>query len=158
MHRTNASWSRAGGAWGGATRGSGLALLSAALTACGGGVAIEDVPDEYATVICEQSRSCAGDFGVGFVTIDNCEEQVAGGLRNEAVVRWEAAIAAGTASYDPDAAAACVEDFQAAGCDLLGVGTSEACASVLVGNVEVGGACSFDEECAGEPSGRRACC
>jgi len=59
-----------------------------------------------------------------------------------------AAVAAGKATYDANAAGDCVAAFASSGCDYASDHDAAACAKALVGLAAVGDPCANDEECA----------
>lgn len=116
----------------------------------GGGLAIEDVPANSSQIICDTVFTCLGSFGSLFGTQPACEATFEQGITNGDYQLWQAAIAAGTASYDPEAAQRCSDATSATGCGLLLAGTPDACADVWIGTRALGETCSIDQECAGE--------
>lgn len=129
----------------------GSAALLLLLAGCTSSVAIEDVPEQQSDTLCALVGDCvpedlASVFGLGRV---NCETYVTGqyeaGLDSVQVL-----IDRGTILYDGAAAARCFSDMRALGCELTISAEPESCRDIFVGTVEIGGACSIDDECAGE--------
>ncbi len=124
----------------------------------GGGLALEDVPASSAGIICETVFGCLGSFA-GFVgTEPACVTTYEQGISNGPYQLWQSAIAAGTTSYDPEAAERCASATSATGCGLLQAGTPEECAAVWSGTRMLGETCSIDQECAVDAYCRGADC
>lgn len=116
----------------------------------GGGLAIEDVPANSASVICDTVFGCLGPYGSLFGTEPACLTLYEQGITNGDYQRWQAVIAAGTATYDAEAAQRCADATSATGCQLLQSGTAAECADVWTGTRALGATCSMDIECVGE--------
>lgn len=127
-----------------------LGLVAALLvTACDGGLAITDVPAAYADTICSTYRNCAAPDLLGNA-LDSCDTNYTGIFTNAVLPQWQAALDRGTVGYDADAASRCLSDTQALGCNAFNEASPVACREILVGTLETGSPCSFDEECAGD--------
>lgn len=126
----------------------------AALAGCGGNgggsLTIEEFGDRSPTVTCGILLDCYGqDLLESFLTTD-CESQF-GAMYDEAQLpRYQAAIDAGTILYHGDRAQACLDEIEAAGCGALDRVAVPSCEATLEGTIASGGACSINEECAGD--------
>lgn len=120
------------------------------LAACDGGVPLESLPTEAASVICGIAETCFGRLADRVGGGSECRMDLEGGFANGALPRWQAAIDAGTLTYDPALGSACVDAQRAAGCSIFISPPPQACRDMFTGTVAVGGACSLNEECAGD--------
>ena len=133
-----------------------LSFLAAVAVACGGGVGVEDLPDELTSKVCEGQVECGA-----FPDIATCEES---GLFNIDIDGIQADIDAGIVSYDEDAARRCLDAYDALlTCELsfsneAFIALQEACEAVFTGTVETGGACTESEQCAGAASCDEVAC
>ncbi len=132
-----------------------IVSLAASLTACGGGVKLEDLESSFEDALCERQVRCGA-----YATVDACKEDF-----RILIDEIERAVAAGRANYDADKAEACLEALSSSSCD----GSAEdvrrqpqACRDTFTGTVADGGACFGGEECLSErctiPDCGMACC
>lgn len=120
------------------------------LAACDGGVPIENVPVEATDVICDIAEECYGRLADRVGGGTQCRTDLEGGFANGVVPRWQAAIDAGTTSYDPALASACLDAQRALGCSIFLAAPPQACRDMFTGTIAEGEACSLSEECAGD--------
>lgn len=117
-------------------------------------IPIEDLGTEYATTTCGLVTDCYGEvvrnLFLGLASEDACVAQFTQGYTDGALPLYQQAIARGTLRYDGANAQACVDALQANGCGFTTSRTPAACDALLVGLVAAGGACSINEECAGD--------
>lgn len=108
---------------------------------------------------CDDAFTCKANFpadaGVTFEEAFGADQQACYALVAEYydAAAVEAAITAGKIAFDGAAAKTCVDGMAAATCTTYwdeGPNVPDACWTVLVGNVAVGGACTTDFECSGE--------
>lgn len=126
-----------------------IALTGLALGACNGDDA--ETPDalfaDLNAALCENLVTCNV-----YPDTETCVESSLEG--QEELADLNAAIAAGTVVYDSGSGAACLDafrDFNPCSLDFLagdGEDIEAACDAVFVGQVELGGTCYLDEECA----------
>lgn len=126
----------------------GVALF--AIAACDGGVALESLPAEAAGAICGVVESCFGRLADRANGGEQCRTDVEADFENGFLATLQAAIDAGTVTYDPSLGATCIEEQRALGCSIFLVAPPQACRDMFTGTVAVGGACSISEECAGD--------
>lgn len=131
------------------SRRAALGLASLLASACTSGVALEDIPEESGSLICETIETCGGLTLAAFIGPD-CEGQFSESFEQGSVPRWEELIARGTVTYDPAKAAECLDAQRALGCDLTFSVQPAACTEIFIGTIDTGGACGTDEECAGD--------
>jgi hypothetical protein len=115
-------------------------------------VPIEDLGGEYGDTFCGILTDCYGDV---------LREALVGGTEAECAARlttsyeegvlhlYEQAIADGTMSYDGTQVRPCIDALQALGCGVLDSRSPPECDEVLIGEVELGGPCSINEQCSG---------
>jgi hypothetical protein len=114
------------------------------------GVTLDEYGERFATAYCDMLRDCYGTDIYEAVLGTDCAGTFLRGWDEGAQPRIEEAIAAGTVSYDESSAAECLAIVESIGCEAIDRPSLPACDAVLVGTVAAGGACSLDEECAGE--------
>lgn len=105
------------------------------LAACDGGVPLESIPAEAAGVICGIAETCYGRLADRVGGGAQCRRDLEGGFANGALPRWQAAIDAGTLTYDPALGSACVEAQRAAGCSIFISPPPQACRDMFTGTV-----------------------
>jgi hypothetical protein len=127
----------------------GLASALFVTAACDGGLAITDVPAAYADTICSTYRNCAPADLLGSA-LDDCDANYTGIFTNAVLPVWQSALDRGTVGYDADAASRCLTETQALGCNAFNLAGPAACREILVGTLDTGSPCSFDEECVGD--------
>jgi hypothetical protein len=117
-------------------------------------IPVEDLGAHYATTTCGAVTDCYGDtvraLFLGLATETDCVTQFTNGYQDGALPLYQQAIAAGTLRYDAANAQACIDALEALGCGFTTSRTPAACDALLVGLVANGGACSINEECAGD--------
>lgn len=116
----------------------------------GGSVTLDEYGAGTAAATCEIFEECYGtDLLETFAGAD-CVGRFSR-IYDEAVVpQLEAAIAAGTITYDGGRAAACLDALESAGCGIVDRMPPPPCDEALVGTVAPGGACALNEECSGD--------
>jgi hypothetical protein len=136
-----------------------LGLLVISLAGCTGGVELEQLPEEYGATLCGIVADCLPNDVAAITPFSEstCQNDFAGGVRSS-LDSIELQIERGTITYDGAAARACLDQTRALGCDTFIVATPEVCRNIFIGNVEVGGDCSTNEECAGDAYCRAANC
>ncbi len=111
-----------------------------------GPVSEQEFWDRYGTLACEGLEVCCEQAGIGY---------------NAAVCQLFVGSAGGqstvNATYDPDAAADCLNEVQSADIVCEGGLDTPACGRVYVGTLEPGAACSADAECAKPEVGGAEC-
>jgi len=127
----------------------------------GGSVSIDQLPAKYASAYCMKAVECCtmaelgglnGGLGSPITDEASCESYYSGLFQAFFVNSIKASESAGRASYDGDAAGACIDaaasmscaDFAAA---LAGTGTFAGCTNPITPLVDNGGACTQDYEC-----------
>ncbi|MDX2091703.1 MAG: hypothetical protein SFX73_27835 [Kofleriaceae bacterium] len=115
-----------------------------AVAACGGGVAVEDLPVELEDAQCAylvrcnliaDSSTCHDVYDIG----DNSYQTLLNGVDD------------GTIAYDEEAAEECRDYFADQDCQFEGfTGGDNPCEDVFTGTVPVGGACEIDLQCAND--------
>jgi hypothetical protein len=128
-----------------------LFAVSVAALGCGGGVPLDQYPAEQAEAYCAAYANCfptvlATQFGA---TPDACFASFAGDAES-ALPSYQELVERGTLRYDASAAQRCLDEIAAAGCDVFIAANPESCRETFVGMVEIGGACSTSQECAGD--------
>ena len=111
--------------------------------------------DEIAAIHCQQAFSCKDSYPAdrgAFETtwtasVPECEAMLIGAWNPKQV---ETEIAKGRITYDPNAAVSCLQGVTFAACADYwnrGIEWAESCYHVVVGMVQVGGACDNDYSC-----------
>jgi hypothetical protein len=135
----------------------GVAAGLMALVGCGGGgggswssVSLDQLPDVYSKVLCDQNFKCASAADIMGRTKQTCLDD------NKALIQFAVSEiresnTKNRSSYDPAAAGACLTALNSQSCDDWVKGTIEppACATVTAPKVAVGGACAGDGDCVG---------
>jgi hypothetical protein len=132
-------------------------ILLGLLAACT--PSIEDYPDELQRAVCEWQTRCHG-----FARVDDCVDSARPADPSAAAYVLRAS-AAGTLEFDREAAAACLDEVRARGCEDPDPPDPEPCARVYRGRVGRNLPCMSSAECAGEgavcgfdPGCDEACC
>lgn len=112
-------------------------------------IPIEELPGEIAGVYCAEILPCLGPLEGLFLNGVDCEESFTAQFEDSEVLRWQAAIDAGTVVYHADKARACLDAFAGAGCDIPSTRTPPECEEALEGTVATGEDCNATIECAG---------
>jgi hypothetical protein len=120
------------------------------LTACNGGVALDDLPDELASAYCDTAASCLGALAERTGGAAACQDSFAAGFRDVQVATIQELVDAGRVTYAPAAAESCLSAVRALGCDVAIAAEPEACRTMFTGTVAEGEACSVSPECAGD--------
>lgn len=126
-------------------------ICALALAGCGGGVALEELPDEYSDALCSIVDECLPPDVAGATVFGptSCRANFSGVLR-AGLDSTNVLIERGTLTYDASAARACIDQSRALGCDAFIAPAPEVCSRVFIGTVEDGGDCSVNDECAGD--------
>lgn len=133
-----------------------LALLVA--WSCGGDDSgdseptLDELPHLLVTALCPELESCLGEVGSQrFFGEAGCVERLTVQLEDGDFAATQAAVEAGRVHYDGSKVSACLATIEGIGCGFQTRRTllSDACNAVLEGNVELGGECALDEDCAG---------
>lgn len=140
---------------GGSDGGSGGSAGSGGTAGSGGGgtggtggadVPIDDLPGLYASAQCDLVKKCYGPIWDIISLGEDCETTYGTAIGDE-LGRFKKSIEDGKTVYDGTKVTPCLEALKAAKCDELETSPA-ACDEVLVGQVELGGACQTNEECA----------
>lgn len=137
-------------------------MFAAYVAACGdatSGVELKAAPAAFASAYCERALACCemGELQaiVGDDVVDraSCESAITRVFGNELLDDTTRAIAMGRARYDADAMAACIEHLASDACvhavrSLRLMTLPSECPPVRIGQVEIGGACDHDFQCA----------
>ncbi len=139
----------------GNTGGSGLDVGGSSSTggAAGGsssGPDLSQLPELYAEGMCAALANCSSAAAGWLLGSNDCPTLLAGQIENASLPGIQAAVAAGTAIYDPTAMTGCRDAIAAAGCSFTNNLSLPACEAALGGTVLEGGACALDEECKGD--------
>jgi hypothetical protein len=128
--------------------------LMAVLAGCtnGGGGGNLATPDAYesavVTALCQHYARCGA---ISASQVANCESLSAAQIMSSnQAYSPDQALAAGRISYDGTGAAACVDSFSSAGCDIKSLdtlGESGVCVGFVRGLVATGGSCKGSGEC-----------
>jgi hypothetical protein len=122
---------------------------------CGGGgsygsVTLDQLPDVYSRVLCDQNFKCASAADIMMRTKQKCLDD------NKAVIQAvvsqvRESNTKGRSTYDPVAAGACMTAMGNQSCEDWVDGTKElpACTGVTTPKVALGGACAGDGDCVG---------
>ncbi len=117
-------------------------------------VPIEDLGGRYATTFCGLLTDCYGevvrDALLGISSEADCIALFERQYMEQALPRYQQAIAEGTMSYDGTQAQACLDATTAQGCAAINSRGTSACDGLLIGEVAPGGVCSINEQCAGD--------
>ncbi len=128
--------------------------LEAGSDASAPAVPIRELGARYAETYCGILTECYGETirnaFLGTRTEADCIAQFTRSYEQGTLVLYEAAIAAGTMSYDGTNADLCIAAIEALGCDVLDSRAPAACDELLIGEVALGDACSINEECEGD--------
>jgi hypothetical protein len=119
-------------------------IVVAGLVGCGGGggVSVENLPDEIAGAQCDRLVACDG-----VVDRATCDAAVA--LDPGSYGSIEAGVKDGSIKYDSGKAAACADSLGDTSCKFPGFHQDDPCEDVFKGTVLTGGACVIDLQCAG---------
>ncbi|MCA9627257.1 MAG: hypothetical protein KC766_06310 [Myxococcales bacterium] len=109
---------------------------------------IDDVPEIYAAAQCEVVKDCYGDIYGVFTQGEDCEKTTEAAIADE-LDRIKASVDSGKTVYDGTKVQDCVGQLKAQGCDAFGKKIDD-CEAILVGQVELGGECQLNDECAGD--------
>jgi len=130
----------------------------ALLAACGGSsddgaplgpsAPLSELPEVYASAICEAFANCAGPLFEIYRPGEDCASRVAAQLAEE-LGRIETAVEAGRIVYRGDRLTACADEIRGRSCSELLERDSALCMAALDGTVELGGTCSLSTECKG---------
>jgi len=121
----------------------------------GGGVGnngptLSQIPEEYAAAMCAALSNCSVTAANLFLGANDCTSLVAAQIRNGSFPGIQAAVAAGTAKYDPTSVQACTNAVKMQGCTFSNEPYFAECEQALSGTVDERGACSINEECKGD--------
>jgi len=116
------------------------------------GIPLADVSSEIAKTNCHTGIRCAGSFfALQGLSEEDCIDATTKSFENGFIPMLEAAIDDGRVSYDGLKAKECLDAMNSATCEELARGDQdEVCAQVTVGKIELGGDCTFSDECAGD--------
>ena len=107
----------------------------------GGGVSVEDLPDEIEGAQCDRAVACEG-------IADRATCEAAVDLNDAEFGALQAAVKDGTIKYDSGKAADCADSFGSTDCSFPGFHEDNPCDDVFTGTVATGGACVIDLQCA----------
>lgn len=136
-----------------------IGALSVAIAAgCTNAIPLEQLPAETAAVLCANSSACLGRLATQVDVAGSCESAYEGFVANTTIPLWQAAIERGTMTYDGAAAANCLDEVRALGCDVATAAEPASCRERAVGTIPLGEPCSLSEECAGDAYCNGASC
>lgn len=117
-------------------------VTSGAACGGGGGVSIQDLPDEVESAFCDYFVECGR-----FPDKATCEASAFVGGND--LLTLQAGVAAGTIHYDEGKAGDCLDALRDAGCTFSGQDetANDVCDEVFTGTVADAGACAINEEC-----------
>ena len=131
-----------------------VAAFGLALSGCASVVESRLTLDEYgletARAFCDVFEACYGPTVTELFAGSDCEGRYAAFFADQALPRWEAAVANGSVTFDGARAAACVRALREAGCGLVDRVALADCDAAFVGTAAAGDACSIDEQCDGD--------
>ncbi len=139
-----------GGGSGGSSGSGGSGGSSASGGTGGGGTntPIDDVPEIYAKAQCDAVKDCFGDILDVFTQGEDCEAATTAAIADE-LDRIKASVDSGKTVYDGTKVQDCVSQLSDQGCSSFGAKIDD-CEAILVGQVELGGECQLNDECAGD--------
>jgi hypothetical protein len=112
-----------------------------------GGIPLSELPAEYANVVCEVVNECLSGLSEIFFAGLDCAAHVQRQIEEDSFSALEAAVDAGRVEYRPRYLNACTDAIRELGCDQYSDRAPTPCEKLLEGQLEVGDACSIDEEC-----------
>ncbi len=117
-------------------------VLIVGLIGCGGGggVSVEDLPDEIEGADCDRAVACEG-----VVDRATCEGSID---QSNGFGAIEAGVKDGTIKYDSGKAGDCADSRGGTSCTFPGFHSDNPCADVFTGTVPTGGSCVIDLQCA----------
>jgi len=136
-----------------------LALFAGSL-ACGGGsggVPLQDLDNRFEEALCEMQVECNL-----YPDMQTCRDNFYF-VEGSDLSQLQADVDAGRVDYDSGMASQCIDSYAdlLADCEIFGGegydSIESICDAVFTGNVELGGDCYTDEECAGEADCDRSC-
>jgi hypothetical protein len=130
--------------------------LTVLVVGCGGGgggyssVSLDQLPDAYSKVLCDQNFKCASTADIMGRTKQDCIDTNKG-IIQLVVPSIRDSVTKGRSTYDAAASGACLTAMQNQSCDDWVKGTVEpaACANVTMPKVALDGACGGDGDCIG---------
>jgi len=132
---------------------TGLGVL-AFLGSCGGddkqSVPLSELPPKYARALCTAYQNCFGPVFDLFLNGTDCLAVTEQRIRNGTFPLLQAHVDQGKMAYDGSKAEACLASIASRTCAQMLERDSEACLAALDGKVELGGACTLDEDCKGK--------
>ncbi len=135
-----------------------LVLVGAAACSGGnGGISLQSLAERFEDTLCEAQVECNL-----YPDVQTCREN-SHFDEGSGIAQLEASVTAGRANYNSDEASACLDGYAGLldGCEIFGGEDydliEESCEAVFTGNVELGGDCYIDEECAGDAQCERDC-
>jgi len=130
---------------GGSTGGTSSVLVPST-----GPIAMNDMPHEMAIMLCNLVARCNPNSALSTPAYaQQCVSLVEKEFADQSIPGLQAAIAAGTATYDGAKLRTCLDVYPGLACDYANVDVLDAtCANIWGGTVAVGGACNSSLECA----------
>ena len=118
----------------------------------GGGpsVSLADLPPKLADALCTEYQNCYGPIFSLFMNGSDCVSVTEPRIRNSTFALLQGEIDAGKVTYDPSKIQACLDSLRAGSCAQMLERDSPVCLAALDGTVELGGACTFNEDCQGK--------
>jgi hypothetical protein len=114
-----------------------------------GGITFDQVPDLYATALCQAIKNCYGDL-IGILHPgEDCAKNTSVELE-EAMATLQASIDSGAVKYHGDKVQACLDEISGGDCSILTNRAPASCKAALAGTVDVGGDCQRNDECIGD--------
>jgi hypothetical protein len=133
-------------------------MTSTAMAACSGSnssdsssnaIPLEQIPATLAKSYCAAELGCNPFFyGVAFANTD-CALQLTKQFQEASYNDIQAAVIAGTVTYDGNLARTCADTVSAGACTALDNDTPDSCQNALAGTLDTGADCNIDQECKG---------
>src|SRR5450432_2768875 len=132
-------------------------MVSTTLAGCSGSsstgdsnsIPIDQIPAELGKSFCAAEQACNPFFyGIAFTSSD-CVAKFTKQFQEASYNDIQAAVTAGTVTYDGNLARTCADAISAGACKVLDNNTPDSCQQALSGSAQTGAACNIDQECKG---------
>lgn len=139
------------GGSGGSAGSSGSAGSAGSTGGSAGGtsVPLSDAIEAVIDVQCNAILTCAGDLAELWLAGMDCDTYFGNSFRDGQWPLIEEAVADGSIIYDGTKIQACLDAWEALGCDIFVMREPPVCEEALQGTVDVGGDCTLNAECKG---------
>ena len=128
--------------------------IGSAIDGGGGGggksIPLADLPPKLAQAFCTAYQSCFGPIFELFLNGSDCATVTEQRIRNGTFPMLQGEIDLGKLVYDGTKAQACLDSYSSRTCAQMNDRDSAECLAALDGTVELGGACTLDEDCKGK--------